>query len=504
MLWLFVLPNYAQTPPPHAPQVFKLHLKVLDPNTALLSYQIKPGYFLYRERIRLVPADAQQSILSTPGLTLPPAETKLNAHGEPLAIYRHELHLPLHLQGLKPGEVLFQLHSQGCSDAGYCYPPQTHSLLLRIDQRLHLNAAELISAPAANHSAPAYNPFQNHWLISLSVFFGLGLLLSFSPCMLPMIPVLSGIIAGQKQHSARQAFLLSLSYVLGMSCSYALVGALIATLGQNLQVMMQSPWVISLYALFFLLLAFCLFNAYPLLPASWQSALSKTRATQAQRGYLGVAFMGMLSTLILSPCVTAPLIGALAYISRTGDILLGSAALFSLGLGMGLPLLIIGTSLGQWLPRAGPWMQRINQFFALLLVAVALMLFARLIPHRYATTAQVLTVTTLADNLRALKHAKLAGRAVFVDFYADWCESCQNIETQIERSPAIQRALKKIVLIRADVTRNDANSRALSAYFSVIAPPTLIFYNSQGDENQRLVGDVSTRALVHALETIQP
>ncbi len=511
----------AENAPPANQDVFKLHVQVFDANTVLLSWRIAPGYFLYHDRISLQPKDATQSVLKSPGLVLPAAETKVNAHGETIPIYRHKLLVPLAVQGLQPGEVLLQINSQGCSDEGYCYPPQTHSLLLRIDQSLKLTHAELITNTSSNPKEDTplkgsllTHPFQTHWLISLSLFFVLGLLLAFSPCMLPMLPVLSGIIAGQHQRSTRKAFSMSLFYVLGMAFSYALVGALIATIGQNLQVVMQSPWIIAAYSALFVFLAFALFKSYAFhLPASWHTALTKKSQAHATTGrYLGAALMGVLSTLILSPCVTAPLLGVLGYISRTGDIVLGSAALFCLGLGMGMPLLLLGTSLGRWLPRSGPWMHRINQLFALLLLGVAILLISRLIPSgTFSSThsinsSNVLVTTKLSVVQRGLAVAKQAGKPVFLDFTADWCESCQHIERLIEHSPEIRAALKHLMHIKANVTRNDSDSRALSQRFAVIAPPTLIFYRGNGEEltEQRLVGDVSKKTLLNALQSLQP
>jgi thiol:disulfide interchange protein DsbD len=450
-----------------------------------------PGYFLYHDRIQLT---GPHPIFKTPGLVLPAPDYKTNAQGKRTPIYRHQLIIPLNIQGLEPGEVLLKLKSQGCSDAGYCYPPQTHTLLIRIDSSLNLAAAELFTT---THSSLFTHPFQTHGFISLGIFFILGLLLAFSPCMLPMIPVLSGIIAGQQQLSTRKAWWLSFSYVLGMSGSYALIGALIATIGQNLQLIMQSPWIIGVYSLIFIVLAVALLNSYTFrLPTRWQTALVQTSQQHATGRYWGAALMGVFSTLILSPCVTAPLIGALSYISRSGNILLGTMALFTLGLGMGTPLLLIGTSLGKWLPKAGPWMHRVNQFFALLLLGVATLLMSRLIP-----TPHTLAVTTLSQAKYALAQAAQQHQPAILDFYADWCESCQSIEARVRQSPAIQAALKHVVFIHANVTRNDAHSRALMHYFNVVAPPTLIFYHANGSE-YRLIGDSSTTTLLKAIESL--
>jgi thioredoxin:protein disulfide reductase len=381
-------PTYATAPPP-ASAVFKLTVKEHDPNTFLLEWRMKPGYFLYHDRINMM--KTTEGLIDLARFNLPKAEEKIDGLGHTILVYRNHLRIPVGIVGLQPGEALLTLHYQGCADDGFCYPPQSATIKLTINTQLSLTNASLItpSKLKTKKIIPEKHPeafinihfTDHHWVTTLLIFLGLGILLSLTPCVLPMIPVLSGILVGHgKKLSTKKAFFLSLSYVLSMSLTYALIGALVASMGQNLQVILQSPWSISLFSLLFVILALSMFDAYELrLPTSWQAKLANMSYQNATGHYLGAALMGCLSTLILSPCVTAPLIGALAYIAQTGNILLGTAALFFLGLGMGLPLLLIGASLGRWLPHAGHWMNTVKMLFGLMLLAVAIYLMSRLV-----------------------------------------------------------------------------------------------------------------------------
>ncbi len=383
ILMLSVTASASPLNPPPADTVFQLHVKAHDPNTLLLTWDIKPGFFLYRDRIRIVASN--NDLIDLADIKLPVAQTKTNRLNQTILIYREHLKLPLSLVALHPGETIININYQGCADDGFCYPPESRAIKLSINPKLALTHAELIfPAPILPpKTATLSSAFTHHdWPITLLIFLGLGLLLSFTPCVLPMIPVLSGILVGHgKNLSTRKAFLLSLTYVLSMSLTYAAIGAAVTLMGENFQVLLQTPWAISLFSLLFVALAFSMFGAYDLkLPVSWQSKLANVSYHQATGHYLGAAAMGCLSTLILSPCVTAPLIGALAYIAQTGNILLGTASLFFLGLGMGLPLLLVGASLGRWLPHAGNWMNTVKSIFGIMLLGIAIYLMSRLLP----------------------------------------------------------------------------------------------------------------------------
>lgn len=377
-----------QAEPLPANEVFKIGVKKTDPNTLVVHWDIKSGYFLYRKRISINEQTDSNIHLGT--LRFPPSLTQTDKQGHSYPVYRKQVNLPVGILGEKAGETLLTVHYQGCSDDGFCYPPESKPIRVTIDPQLAISEVNLeadstvVDAPSDTSPSKDLSLIftEHHWPMTLLIFFGLGLLLSFTPCILPMIPVLSGIIVGHgKEVTTKKAFFLSLSYVLSMSLTYAIVGAVVALLGANIQVNMQSPWAISIFSIIFILLALSMFGFYEFkLPESWQAKIAGSSRNQRGGHYLGAAIMGCLSTLILSPCVTAPLIGVLTYISQTQNVLLGSLTLFFLSLGMGTPLLLIGTSAGKWLPESGQWMNAIKSFFGVMLLAVALYLMGRIIP----------------------------------------------------------------------------------------------------------------------------
>lgn len=385
LVWGATVVSFA-TPLP-ASEVFQVEANKVDPNTFVIQWQVKPGYFLYHDRIKLTEDTNSNSHLGT--IRFPETDKKTDRLGHVYDIYRNQLSLPVAVLGEQPGETLVNVHYQGCSDDGFCYPPETKQIKLTIDKNLALSTATMetseVNIPPAVHSQvdKVESVFINHhWTMVILTFFGFGLLLAFTPCVLPMVPVLSGLIVGHgKDLTTRKAFMLSLSYVLSMSISYALVGAVVANLGHNLQIILQAPWAISIFSFIFVLLALSMFGFYELrLPVSWQAKLASISRNQSSGHYISAAIMGCLSTLILSPCVTAPLIGALGYIAHSGNTSLGALALFFLGLGMGTPLLLIGASAGKLLPKAGKWMNLVKAFFGVLLLAVAIYLMERILP----------------------------------------------------------------------------------------------------------------------------
>ncbi len=405
--WLLLLVTYtlslgAYALPLPANDVFQVDAKRIDPNTFVINWQVKPGYFLYRDRIKLTKETTNAFLLGT--VRFPETSIKTTSQGQTFTVYRNQLTLPVSILGEQPGEGHIQLAFQGCADNGFCYPPETWRIKLRIDDGLALGEVLLehalepkpiqqVEKPATNSSFEAI--FSNqHWPMILLSFFGFGFLLAFTPCVLPMVPVLSGIIVGYGNAiSTRKAFLLSLSYVVSMSLTYAVIGAVVALAGSNLQIIMQSPWSISFFSLLFVLLAISMFGYYDLrLPVAWQAKLSTITRSRAGGDYLSAAVMGALSILILSPCITAPFVGALSYVAQSGNILLGSLALFALGMGMGMPLLLVGASAGKLLPKVGAWMETVKVFFGILLLGVAIYLVQRIVP---ASVSMVLWASLL-------------------------------------------------------------------------------------------------------------
>ena len=568
--------------PPPAEAIFHLNVEQVDPNTFSLDWQIEAGYFLYKERISV--REQADSNFNLGSLRLPKARKHFDRQGKMTLIYRNQVIVPVSILGQVAGEALLDVHYQGCSDDGFCYPPQTKQIKVAIDKNgaltqivLEKNPLPMASQAKRESESDKLDALfrSNNWPLIIISFFGFGLLLSFTPCVLPMVPVLSGIIIGHgKTLSTRKAFFLSLSYVLSMSATYALVGAVVALMGSNLQILMQSPWTIGLFSLIFVSLSLSMFNFYELkLPVSWQAKLASVTRSQGGGHYLNAVLMGCLSTLILSPCVTAPLIGALSYIANTGNVALGSFALFFLGLGMGTPLLLIGASAGKLLPKAGHWMNAIKSFFGVLLLAVAIYLLQRILPaivimglwacllvltgvymgalsrtesshekfrqgfgilflvygllvligasEGNRNPLQPLTPNYKADGivinpespmtvLKSLNDVEGAireskGKPIMLDFYADWCVSCKVMDATTLKDPKIQMTLSDFVVLKIDVTANNADSKALLRHFNVVAPPTFLFYDANGTElhKLRLVGDISTNTFYsHLNETL--
>ena len=393
--------------------------------------------------------------------------------------------------------------------------------------------------------------------LMLGGFFLAGLVLAFTPCVLPMVPILSGIIAGQgKNVTTGRAFTLSLTYVLGMSLTYTIAGALCAAAGKQVQTLFQQPWILGLFAAVFVTLALSMFGLFTIqMPAAIQSRVADVSNRQTAGTFGGVALMGILSALIVTTCVGPALVGALVVIGQTGQIARGAAALFAMSIGMGTPLLIVGASAGKLLPKAGAWMETVKKLFGVMMLAVADWMLARIIPERFSLLlwaipaficawilwtevrarssvgwmvrfagvaaglygASLITgfalgntdplapfasraeqsqelafqhIKSVADLQKAIAQANAQGRTVLVDFSAKWCVSCKEMEKYTFTDMAVKNALDHTVLLRADVTDNDADDQALLKHMGIIGPPTIAFYGLNGEEraNYRVVG----------------
>lgn len=561
---------------------------ILDPDDAFaVSYDSQPGQFrvdwviaeghyLYKDKIRITTED---SAVIPQALDVPGGEAKDDPiFKKTLYVFHDSAKATLNYQYTGSGDkdVTFKVRYQGCSEiSGICYPPQTKKFTVKLSPLSAAQAATVATRANQNDTVVSEqdeiaNALRdgNTWLVLL-VFFGAGLLLAFTPCVFPMIPILSGIIVGQGEGlSTRKAFFLSLVYVLAMALTYTVVGILVGLSGENIQAWFQNPWIIGAFAAIFVALSFSMFGFYDLqMPASIQSKLTAISNSQEGGNITGVAIMGLLSALIVGPCVTAPLVGALIYIAETGDAVLGGMALFSLSMGMGAPLLVIGTSAGKLLPKAGSWMDAIKAFFGVLLLGLAIWLLERVAPA-WATLflwAMLIIVSAvymgatsgLPDNASgwrklwkgigtvllvygiiiliglsagnrnvfqplkglsagshgspagqeathlqfkqikgveglnaALAEAKAAGKPVMLDFYADWCVSCKEMEMLTFTDPGVQQALAGVVLLQADVTPNDEKDRELYKHFGIIGPPSIMFFGADGIErkNYRVVG----------------
>jgi len=329
-----------------------------------------------------------------------------------------------------------------------------------------------------------------------------------------MIPILGAIIMGSKKLSTSKAFGLSLCYVLSMAFTYAIAGIVAALLGKNLQAFLQKPGVILSFAALFIYLGLVQLGiGHIALPQSWQTRVSSWQSKQSGGTYLSTIIMGILATLIASPCVTPPLITALSYISQTGNVLLGGSALFILGLGIGTPLLIVGTVGGKYLPKSGPWMVWVSKCFAILMFGLSLWLIDRvyplgnLIPGRQAHHSETLhfQVIHTIDELNKLQNAAIKmGQPLLLDFYADWCVSCRYLEQTVFPDPRVQSQLTGWILIRANITAYDKENQALLKKFDLVGPPAILFFDKKGIEltNYRVIGEITPAEFSAQLEQI--
>jgi thiol:disulfide interchange protein DsbD len=455
-------------------KAFRFSARALDASSLEVRFDIASGYYLYRERFRFAAEGAKLGAPEFPeGIP-----HKDEFFGE-MHIYRKEVRVRIPVEAA--GAFDLKVTSQGCADAGVCYIP--------MDSRARLTLTSGSSfeqpSPAPRFSLFASDVdvaglFHGNAFLVMGGFVLFGLLLAFTPCVLPMIPILSGIIAGDGSNlNKRRAFLLSLSYVLGMAVVYAVAGVAAAFSGSLLAAALQNAWVLGAFALVFVALALSMFGLYELrLPVSIQTHLSETQGRLRGGQVASVAGMGALSAVIVSPCVAAPLAGALLYISQTRDVALGGAALFAMALGMGIPLIAVGVSEGALLPKSGPWLNRVKYFFGVLLLAVAVWIVWPIITPAGSAAGFA------RINSNAELDAKLVapGKPVMLDFYADWCVSCKEMEKFTFSDPAVRAKLDGMLLLQADVTANTDEHKALLKRFSLFGPPGIIFFDAQGRE----------------------
>jgi len=520
------------------------------PDRIRLAWEIHPGYYLYKSRLKVATA-APQTVLGA--LSTPRGEFKTDDYFGRQEVYHSGFEGTVAVS--RPGGAAIQIPLkvtyQGCAEAGLCYPPITKTL------NLNLPAGGDANGFVSEQDKLAGLIRAGNLGLVLATFFGLGLLLAFTPCVLPMVPILSGIIAGQgRQVTTRRAFALSLTYVLGMAVTYTAAGMAFAAAGQQAQAVFQKPWIVILFAGLFVLLALSMFGLFTLqMPAAIQTRLAAASNRQSAGTFGGVAIMGGLSALIVTTCVAPPLVATLAVIGQSGALARGGAALFAMSLGMGAPLLVVGASAGKLLPRAGAWMDTVKQLFGVLMLGVAAWMLARIVPERFSlllwavpafaatlilwrgmmrtpiarwvsraaavaaglygialvagtvlggtdplapvglrrgpvSTLNFKTIKSLDDLNREVSEAARAGQPVMLDFYADWCVSCKEMEHDTFTDPQVEQALSKTRLLRADVTANDEQDQALLHHFEIFGPPTIAFYSRNGGErrNFRVVG----------------
>jgi len=578
---------------------FKLDARAADERTVELIFTIVPGYYLYREQFKFEAADAT---LGTP--VLPAGKIKYDeTFQKDVETYRDSVRITIPVQQA-PARFRLLVSNQGCADKGLCYPPMQRAVDIGLagfgggGNAKVLSVAESLpsAAPAggattgetraATPSAVGNDQLDTalrhgqFWPV-VGVFLVAGVLLSLTPCVLPMLPILSSIIVGQGAGVTRaRGLALAASYSLGMAMVYTAIGVAAGLAGAGLAAALQNPWVLGAFAIGLVVLALSMFGVYELrLPAAFSGRV--TGASQRLPGgrFVPVFVMGGLSALIVSPCVAAPLAGALVYLSRTGDVVLGGAALFSLAAGMSMPLLLVGGSAGALLPRAGAWMNEVKRLFGVLLLGVALWTVQSVLPsaltlmlwgaltlsvavllvspthphgHQHGALARslwrrcaacvlaVLGVLQLVgavsggtDPLQPLRHLarradgavaiasapqfamlrsvaeldavlRTAGKPVMLDFYADWCVSCKEMERYTFSDPAVQQKLRGALLLKADVTANNADDQALLKRFGLFGPPGTIFFDGAGREVTavRVVGFQDAPEFIKTLKSV--
>jgi thioredoxin:protein disulfide reductase len=472
-------------------KAFRFSARPLEDGAVEVRFDIANGYYMYRERFRFAAEGARLGVPEFPqGIP-----HKDEFFGE-MQIYRKEVRVRIPAQAAGPFEL--KVTSQGCADVGVCYIP--------MDSKASLHLVAGAVAPAApsifSSDLEVARLFQNSVPLVLGGFLVFGLLLAFTPCVLPMIPILSGIIAGEGSAlSKSRAATLSVSYVLGMAIAYALAGIAAAYSGSLLAAALQNAWVLGAFALVFVLLALSMFGVYELrLPGFLQQRLDQAQRRLPGGKVASVAGMGALSAVIVSPCVAAPLAGALLYIAQTRDVALGGAALFAMALGMGAPLVVVGISEGALLPKSGPWLNRVKQFFGVLLLAVAVWIVSPLF-----LTGKGETKFVRVDSMAELD-AKLAspGKPVMLDFYADWCVSCKEMEHFTFSDPQVKKQLDGMLLLQVDVTANSAEHKALLKRFSLFGPPGIIFFDARGKEIRglRVIGYQNSERFLKTLSLV--
>jgi thiol:disulfide interchange protein DsbD len=550
-------------------EAFRFSGELTGPNTLHLSWVIAEGYYLYKGKIKAA-SDSQIVQLGAPDL--PQGDEKTDEYFGTQQVYHQFLEADVPFSRASPaaGNFAAKVTYQGCADAGLCYPPITKTIQLSlapVDTSALRSKGTGSGGLISEQDRLARLIQSGNIFLVLATFFGFGLLLSLTPCVLPMVPILSGIIAGHGNNvTTRKAFTLSLAYVLGMAVTYTVAGAAFAAAGQQAQAVFQQTWILVLFALLFVVLALAMFGFYELqVPAAIQTRLAGLSNQQKAGSYAGTAVMGALSALIVTTCVAPPLVATLAVIGQAGDVVRGALALFALSIGMGTPLLIVGASAGKLLPKAGAWMETVKRFFGVLFLGVAIWMVQRILPgpvalalwgvllitavfmlgafqrgrpasgarwlgrgvstvvalwgvlmlvgaaagnsdpfqplkgvgagRSTATSAssglEFKPVHSVADLDRELAAAKAAGRPVMLDFSAEWCVSCKEMEKDTFPDPKVKAVLTPLWLLRADVTENDADDQALLKRFGIFGPPTIVFFGADGVERQfREVGYV--------------
>ena len=549
---LFDAPGRSQFVPADRAFVFDFQQNQHDLN---LSWQVKDGYYLYRKQISITPSQADIAEIK-----LPPGVWHEDEFYGKSEIYRKQLNIPVTVNQAATGATLTVTY-QGCADAGFCYPPETKTVPLSEVSAAVGGApatAPVTEAPEEKPQPAAQLPFSALWALLI----GIGI--AFTPCVLPMYPLISGIVLGGKQRlSTGRALLLTFIYVQGMALTYTALGLVVAAAGLQFQAALQHPYVLIGLAIIFTLLALSMFGLFTLqLPSSLQTRLTLLSNRQ-QGGSPGSVFaMGAIAGLICSPCTTAPLSAILLYIAQSGNMWLGGGTLYLYALGMGLPLMLITVFGNRLLPKSGPWMEQVKTAFGFVILALPVFLLERIIgdewgvrlwsllavaffswtfitslqaKHAWMRIVQIVLLAAALVSVRPLQDwafgtphaqtqahlnftpvasvealnqalAQAKGRPVMLDLYADWCVACKEFEKYTFSDPQVQQALGDTVLLQADVTANNAKDVALLKHLQVLGLPTILFFDAEGKEHPeaRVTGFMDAAAFSAHLRDRQP
>ena len=542
-------------------EAFKPMIIPLDGNTVEVSIQVAPGYYLYKDKIS---ADVQSDRVQLGSLDLPAGEMKNDEYFGNMEVYHQDVfaNLPLVRATPEATDLDIALNYQGCAEDGICYPPTTRTLNITLPIATAVSALAAVSdrAPPVSQQSKLERVITGSSIwVTVGVFFAAGLGLAFTPCVLPMVPILSGIIAGEGENvSSRRGFMLALTYVMGMALVYTAAGVAAAAAGLQLQATFNQPWVLTLFSGLFVVLALGMFGLFELqMPSGIQSRLASMSGNQRSGTAVGAFIMGALSALIVTACVAPALIAALTVMAKSGDMVRGGTALFAMSLGMGAPLLLVGAAQGRLLPQAGPWMVAVRNAFGFMMLGLAIWMMSRFLPGTvtlalwgvlifmagvYLGGLTTLTpespgtqklgkgfgvlaimygailllgslaggddmlkplnginiggqaavqeehglefqrIKTVGDLDRVLADASSRGKSAMLDFYADWCVSCIEMEKYTFTDSKVQDALSDTLLLQADVTANDDEDQALLKRFGVFGPPTIIFFGNDGQQ----------------------
>ena len=555
-------------------------------STLFVGWDIAPDYYLYKKKIEIIAKGANIQVGDSGSGEI--IEDEFFGKTE---VFFNSASVISKLSNVTEGAVV-KVRYQGCAKAGLCYPPEVISIPLsvisgaqvkNVDQNNTTDEAATAQSTFAALNEPATEPTTNSddtekdltfteqlasqgLITNLLIFFVVGVGLAFTPCVFPMFPILSSLIAGQQNLSTKKAFALSFVYIQGMAVTYAALGLVVAALGGQVQGYLQHPFVLVSFSLLFVLLAMSMFGWYEIkLPSSMMSKLTQVSNNQKGGNYVGVFLMGVLSGLIASPCTTAPLSAALLFVAQSGDYLVGGLTLYVLSLGMGLPLLLLGTSGGKLLPKAGGWMEQVKTLFGFVMLVVPLILLERLVSadiillmagvlalatalylHHwqssqtqsklktvlwFAATLLVMTGFTLTKNYfwpvqavqvssqsnefkkvadlaelkEAVAQASNEGRMVMVDLYADWCVACKEFEHYTFPDAKVQSEFSHYQLIQVDLTNSDNKTIELMEEYTVFGLPSILFFNTQGKEltTQRVTGFLNAEDFAKHLATVR-